>query len=178
MANCLRLLGDFAGALDRYETVFSEFPELIERAPARRHYANALREYRRTPGDHFDAAIERFRRALVLKPDWRSTETDFVWALATDPRANRAHAQAALSITEHESVPFFFSSNPTVRRLDARGAALAAAGRFEEAIAIAERARALAQQGGKKEQNRALEERIARYRGRERYIEPLSPRPG
>lgn len=175
MATCLHRLGDFAGTLDHYESLLVSVPTLIEREPIRRVYATALRAYRRSPGNHFDAAVERYRRALLLDPDWDSVATEMVWALATDPRATRANAEQALAITERESGPFS-SSNPTNPMLRARGAALAAAGRFEEAVATMERALDRARAMENDEEIREFQALMTGYRSRKRYVEKLRPR--
>ena len=107
----------------------------------------------------------------ALSRSIESNLTDLVWALATDPRAEQADADAVVAITEQEPATFSLSADSEPHRLDARGTALAAAHRFDEAVAITEHARELARKVGDASHARLLEQRIARYRERERYVE-------
>ncbi len=171
LANVLYTQGDIEGALDHFES----FSELAKERNAfyvgRILYAETLRAFRRTPEFEFHRAIARYQRARELRPGWKSNLTDLVWALATDPRADQTDAETAVAITEEEVAIFSLSADSQARRLDARGAALAAADRFDEAVAITEHAKALARMVGDASHAHELEERIARYRARERYVE-------
>jgi len=171
LANILYTQGDFEGALDHFESFAELATERNAFYVARLLYAETLRAFLRAPDVEFSAAIARSQRARALRPGWTSNRKDRVWALATDPRAEQAEGEAPVAITEEGPTTFSLAADSQPNRLAARGAALAAAHRFDEAVAIAKHARRLARKVGDAPHAHALEERIARYRAHERYVE-------
>ena len=81
-------------------------------------------------------AIDRFRRALQVRPDWVPAQTQLAWLLATTSNASSSDRRAALTLAEQAVAR---TSDPDAGALDALAAALAANGQFERAVETAER---------------------------------------
>jgi len=137
LAGALHRAGDLAGALDHYEKFFSARADFLEIAESKRVYAVALGDYRAMLDVPLAAAVDRYRRALELRPGWRHLTTELIWALATDPRASRRDGEAAVEIAVRASRARG-AAPASMRRLDAYAAALATAGRFDEAETLLE----------------------------------------
>jgi tetratricopeptide (TPR) repeat protein len=119
--------------------------ELLKEAQPRPAQAEAI------AGDHLlregkiGLAMSHYERALAMEPDLVSALNNFAWALSTAPAAELRNGGRALSLAKRAD-EIAHGRNPVFLRTMA--AALAESGRFDEAIAAAERARqmALAQQ--------------------------------
>ena len=171
LASALAQERDLPEALDHFERAFAISPALLRHRATRSAWAEALRSLVDRKETDFDAAVDRYRRALALRPEWRALQTELVWLLATDPRAGPAHAQEALAITEGEFPLYSASALANTRRLEARAASLAAVGRFPDAVAAAELALEAARGSGERARADALEARIADYRAEKRSVE-------
>ncbi len=106
-------------------------------------------------------AVTRYREALRLSPDFAEAHNNLAWLLATasdpgvrDPGEALRLAERAVALTEGKEANY----------LDTLAAAQAAAGRFGDAAATAERAVALARTNGQKALAAEIEPRLARYR--------------
>ncbi|MCX7722284.1 MAG: tetratricopeptide repeat protein [Verrucomicrobiae bacterium] len=92
-----------------------------------------------------EAAAKYFRIALELKPDWPHPYNNLALILATHPDAKIRNGQEAVALAERACAltewraPLFLST---------LAAAYAEAGRFDDAVRTAERARALAEAAG------------------------------
>ena len=100
-------------------------------------------------------ALAAARAALALRPGWALAMGDVAWILATsddpsirDPRSAAALAEDAAHRTQEKHAGI----------LDTLGAAYAACGRYEEAVAAGEKALALAREGP----DRGFADRVAR----------------
>jgi tetratricopeptide (TPR) repeat protein len=104
-------------------------------------------------------AVALLRRAIALKPGWSEPLNELAWLLATDPDASRRDPASALALADSA-----LAYAPEASTIDTRAAALAALGRFDEAIAAAGRAQALAHAVGDSSLARDVEVRLAGYR--------------
>jgi cytochrome c-type biogenesis protein CcmH/NrfG len=117
----------------------------------------------------FDLAVKSYKQAVKFKPDWVDVINNLAWILAThsdaglrDPQEAVRYARQACKLTKYE--------NPAV--LDTLAAAYAAAGRFDEATAIAQKVLELAQSSKKTELMDGIQDRLRLYQAGRPYIEP------
>ena len=113
------------------------------------------------PGD----AIRHYRNALTLRPGWRHATNDLAWLLATTWKAELRRPEEAVrlieaALREEEYQPSM---------LDTLAAALAAAGRFDEAVTAADRALEIARRDP--ELAGEIRERRERYARGEAHVE-------
>ncbi len=106
-------------------------------------------------------AVEAYRRALELEPRQPTALNNLAWILATakddalrDGAEAVALAEAACALTDRQNAG----------RLDTLAAALAEAGRFDEAIAVAEEGLALANAQNLPDRAAKLKTRLTAYR--------------
>jgi tetratricopeptide (TPR) repeat protein len=102
------------------------------------------------------AAVEQYRAALKSAPDSRDALNQLAWELATDADPAVRNGIEAVELARRATDPFV---TPEPRYLTTLGAALAEAGRFDEAVETATVARQLAVDRNQKEvadQNDAL----------------------
>jgi protein O-mannosyl-transferase len=93
------------------------------------------------------AAIECFRRALQAQPDWPETLNNLAWILAANPEASLRNGTEAVQLAERACKLTGYKEPLMVGTL---AAAYAEAGRFEDAVKTAEKARDLAAAAGLK----------------------------
>ena len=86
-------------------------------------------------------AVEHFRRALSLKPDWPEMLNNLAWLLATHPNDSVRNGAEAVRLAERACQ---LTSGKDPMLLGTLAAAYAETGRFAEAISIGEKARTLA----------------------------------
>jgi protein O-mannosyl-transferase len=94
------------------------------------------------------AAIEQWETALALDANDGNTQSNLVWVLATAPNASLRNGIRAVELAER-ALKLAGGVSPILHRTLA--AAYAEAGRFDDAIATAERGRALAEREGNRE---------------------------
>jgi len=118
-------------------------------------------------------AVTHLKETLRRRPDWLGPMNNLAWFLAThkdsefyDPQEAIRLAQRACKLTEY--------NQPNL--LDTLAAAYAAAGRFPEAVATAERALALARPSQQKEMIEQIQSHVDLYKSSRPYIEKLSDR--
>jgi tetratricopeptide (TPR) repeat protein len=168
LANLVRRDGDASRALALFEEGLSGRPALWQMPNLAKSYALALRAYGRAPGRTLEEALAVYRAALVLRPDWLEVSTELAWILATHPEATPEHGAEAVELA---SAAARATDDRSYFELDKLAAAYAAAGRFDEAIEVGERALALARAAGSAVALRRLGERLALYRAGERFRE-------
>jgi tetratricopeptide (TPR) repeat protein len=128
-------------------------------------YVN-LASLRRARGET-DEAVATVRGGLERLPEDTSLLRELIWTLATAPDAGPDEAAEALQVAARLLEQ---SGDPDAAALDAVAAAHAAAGQFDEARAIAERALARAEADGQQGRAAEIEERLALYRSDRRFV--------
>ena len=106
------------------------------------------------------AAVREFREALRLHADWPEALRDLALLLATHPDASVRDPTEALRLAS-SAADLSGQADPFI--LAALAAAYAAGGRFEEAIATAEKAESLATDGAP-DLREFIRERLSLYR--------------
>lgn len=114
-------------------------------------------------------AVAVYRDALRAQPDASDVLAEFAWFLATTPVAEFRDAIEAVRLAER-ACELTRQEHPGA--LGALDAALAAAGRFEEAIAAARKSRAWATMAGNERLVTAASERIKLYESGQPYRQP------
>jgi len=97
-----------------------------------------------------DEALLHFQKALAIEPDFAAAHdsaenNNFAWSLATNPEAGKRNGALAVTLAEGACRRTHYQVTVMVGTL---AAAYAEAGRFEEAIATAQKAITLARQNG------------------------------
>jgi len=114
--------------------------------------------------------IEHLRAAIALEPGSRGLRERLAWRLATRERAEASQREEALRLAEA-------LVEETARRdahaLDTLAAALAAAGRYDDAVLVAAEADDLASRRDQRELAAAIRERLALYRAGRAWIESV-----
>ena len=123
-------LAEAVTPLERAVQLNPTFPE------ARYNLARVLAGLQR-----YSEAIAQLRAALGARPDWTDALAQLSWLLATHPDAAVRNADEAIRLASRAAE---LSGRKDASVLDSLGAAYAAAGRFEEAVASAEAAEKLA----------------------------------
>ncbi len=190
LADTLMSAGRLAEAVPRYEQAVALEPSLPEARNnlgaalwRRGDYARAERELREAlrlrPGyaeAYFNlghlavrtgdiaAAGRNFRQAAAAKPDWGLAATTAAWVLATAADPNTRAPRDAVELAERAVA---LTARRDARALDVLGVALASAGRFDEAVAAARAALALATPP----LSTAVAARLALFERREAYVD-------
>ena len=108
-----------------------------------------------------EEAVAHYNEAIRLKPDWPEPLNDLAWLLATYPRAELRNGVQAVELAERACRLTTFKEARFLGTLDA---AYAEAGRFPEAITIAEQAKSTALAAGEKSTAEQADERLKLYR--------------
>ncbi len=153
LGQALRMAGRVDEAVEAYRRLIALTPR---DAQAHQALAHAL-----LGSGRLNEALASYREALRLDPDDLGSRNGVAWILATHPDPAARDARAAIAMAE-ENVRRAEHGSPGL--LDTLAAAYAAAGRFEDAIAVAERALAMAGAGGAPGAASGIRQRLARYR--------------
>ena len=113
-------------------------------------------------------AVTHLKETLRLRPDWLDPVNNLAWFLATHKDSEFYDPQEAVRLA-YRACELGGYNQPNL--LDTLAAAYAAAGRFSEAIATAERALALAQSSQQKELIEQIQNRLDLYKASHPYIE-------
>jgi tetratricopeptide (TPR) repeat protein len=113
-------------------------------------------------------AIEHYSEAVRLRPEFLTAANNRAGLLASAEAESLRNPDAALRLAQR-SARLTRHLDPPV--LDTLAAAYAASGRFEEAVAAAERGVALAREAGDRELADQIAQRLALYRQGEAYRE-------
>jgi tetratricopeptide (TPR) repeat protein len=114
-------------------------------------------------------AIKQYRTALALTPDLTQALNNLAWALATDRDATNRNGAEAVQLAEKACN---LTARGTPVMVGTLAAAYAEAGRFKEAIATAQEARALAQAAGQPEVAQKNRQLLKLYQSGRPYHEP------
>ena len=135
---------------------------------ARYFLATALVELAQTR----DAAAE-YRQVLKLNPHMQPAQNNLAWILATDPNPELRNGAEAVQLAEQLCQQTDYRAPAFLATL---AAAYAEAGRFDEAVATAEKARTLALDAGDTGLAGKNASRLELYRAGRPYRELVSPR--
>jgi protein O-mannosyl-transferase len=119
-------------------------------------------------GKLLDEAVKHFTEAMRIKPDWSDPVNNLAWLLAThkdkefyNPKEAVRFAMRACELDDYKQP----------RSLDTLAAASAAAGRFSEAVASAEKAVDLALSLGQEQLKEEIKNRLLLYKNGQSYTE-------
>jgi hypothetical protein len=154
----LQRAGKIQKAIEQYEQALRIWPDYAEA-----HYN--LGVCREKTGQVREG-IAQYEDALRLKPDLIAAQNDLAWSLATHTPAEGGDPVRAVALAQ-EVGERAGTGLPTY--LDTLAAAYAAAGRFSDAIATAEKAIDLARAGGQPDLAARIEARLELYRRGQAY---------
>jgi len=126
-----------------------------------------------------DEAITHYQKALQIKPDSVDVLNNLAWLLATCPDAHLRDGVQAVKYAGQACELTHYGVTPLVGTL---AAAYAEAGRFDDAIAAAQKACTLASAAGEQDLLKRNQELLALYRAHQPYHEaaekfvPIAPR--
>jgi tetratricopeptide (TPR) repeat protein len=120
----------------------------------------------------FQDALGHYLAALQLKPDSPDVLNNLAWLLATCPDAQLRNGAQAVGYAERACELTHHGVTPIVGTL---AAAYAGAGRFDEAIATAQKACALAEKQGEQDLLKRNQELLALYLQHQPYHETTKP---
>lgn len=149
----LARLGRVKEAIEQYRHALRLEPDLAE---THFNLGVALEQIGRIP-----EAIEHYDQAVRFRPGYTEAENNLAWLLATLPLAEGGNPARALALARHTCE---LTRNRVAPYLDTLAAAYAAVGRFNDAIATAERAVELARSAGQAQTVREIETHLDLYR--------------
>jgi protein O-mannosyl-transferase len=109
-----------------------------------------------------EEAAAQFEQALRINPDLIEPLNNLAWLLATLPPTHGGNAARAVDLAQRASV---LSNNRAPSELNTLAVAYAATGRFDAAVAAAQKAVDLARSTGQTELAKQIEARLELYRG-------------
>jgi Tfp pilus assembly protein PilF/mono/diheme cytochrome c family protein len=157
----LQVQGKLDDALSQYREavrIRSDYPDA--------HYGIALVLKRQ---GRMPEAIQQYREALRLRPDWPAVLLELGWTLATAAEAGLRQPDEALRLAERGSE---LTRPETSAALEVFAAALASAGRFDQAVETAQRALALATAVHDDQAAGRIRDRLALYERHQPFREP------
>lgn len=186
--------GDFAGAVELFEAnlrirgdhfdshygLGTDLLEIGRPEDAVRHLRRAIalrpddaRTYKKlarvlADGAAFEEAITVLRDATARLPGDASVADRLAWHLATCPDETIRQADAALTIARHVCER---TSYRVPRALDTLAVCLAAVGRHDEAIGVAQQARLAAQKKGDRDLVTQIDAHLSRFREGKPHLE-------
>jgi tetratricopeptide (TPR) repeat protein len=116
-----------------------------------------------------DEAVENYRQTLTIDANQPGATNTLAWLLATHKESKYYDPQQAIRLVEKACNP---AISPDAATLDTLAAAYAAAGRFQQAVIIAEQALRLAESSNQQEQAQEIQNRLSLYKESKPYIEP------
>jgi arylsulfatase A-like enzyme/Flp pilus assembly protein TadD len=123
--------------------------------------AHALNSKGRTEG-----AITHFREALRIKPNWEKPMNSLAWILATHSQDNLRNPAEAIQLAERACE---LANQKNAGFLDTLAAAYAAAGRYDDAVATAEKAVRLTASDDNKQRHDTIKSRLQLYKSHQPY---------
>ena len=153
LAIALEQAGNLKDAIGHFEQAVRIKPDY-----AKAHYNLALVLIRQ---GKVREAVRQYEQVMRIKPDSAEVENNLAWLLATFTPADGGDPVRAVALAQHSCE---LTGNPVPRHVDTLAAAYAAAGRFSEAIATAQKAIELARSTGQTQLGREIENRLQLYR--------------
>jgi tetratricopeptide (TPR) repeat protein len=166
MAEARSNLGYVLLQLGRVDEAITNFQKALDIEKNYQVYYNLGYAYRRN--GMATNAIACYRKAIDLQPAFIPAQTDLAWMLATWPEASVRNGGEAVAIAEQLNR---LSGRPNPKILRTLAAAYAEAGRFDEAIATAQKACALASESADPELLKRSQELLALYLKHQPYHE-------
>ncbi len=160
LGNALLQKGRVDEAIAQYQTALQINPDY---AGTCYNLGNALLQKGRV-----DEAITYFQKALQIKPDSVDVLNNLAWLLATCPDAHIRDGIQAVKYAEHACELTHYGATPLVGTL---AAAYAEAGQYDDAMATAQKACALASAAGERELLETNQKLLALYRAHQPYHE-------
>jgi tetratricopeptide (TPR) repeat protein len=111
-------------------------------------------------------AIRRYEEASRIKPEFAAAQSNLAWLLATLPPSEGGDGVRAVALAERACQ---LTDNRAAVSLDTLAAAYAATGRFDEAVATAQKAMSLARTANQPNLARDIEARLELYRSGQAY---------
>lgn len=159
--------GQYARAVDVLQVLVSEAgaPDDDLVPQARHALAAALARSAGELSQRHDwaAAITLLREGVVMLPESAGLTNELAWLLATCPEPALRNGDEAVKLARHAAE---LAGDNNCNELDTLAAAFAEAGRFDEAIATAERALEIAKRTGPAELETQIAERLRQLRTR------------
>jgi tetratricopeptide (TPR) repeat protein len=150
------------GEAEKAARQFGLVLELEPRFAAAHYGLGIIRQVQR----RMPEALEHWREAARLAPEWPDPLTNLAWALATDPHPEMRDGPEAVKLATRAGG---LSGTNNVRVLDTLAAAYAEAGRFAEASSTARQAQAAAAVQGQKDLGEQIQQRLALYGSNQPY---------
>ncbi|MGD0651499.1 MAG: tetratricopeptide repeat protein [Verrucomicrobiia bacterium] len=166
LGNILARQGKLAEAVAEYQAALRIRPTNVE---AHYNMGNALASQGRVA-----EAMAEYRETLRLKPDWPPALGKLAWILATDGNASFRNAGEAVQLAERLCA---FTGYQQAEAMDVLAAACAEAGRFNDAVRVAEKAVELSNAAGQQELARQIQERLQLYLAGRPYRTGAVPAP-
>ena len=126
------------------------------------------------PAGKSGGGSQGIKKALHLLPDYPEALNSLAWMLASHPQADTQDGNDAVNLAARASQLTLYQQAPEIETL---AAAYAAAGRFDEAVATAQRAYDLAVAQGRKHLAAQCLEMHELFRSHRPYREPVPRRP-
>jgi tetratricopeptide (TPR) repeat protein len=149
----LRRMDRIQEAIEHYEQALRLRPDFVD---AHNNLGNALLQR-----GNLTEAVQHFEQAARLEPDFAVAQNKLAWVLATLGPADGGDPVRAVTLAQRACE---LTGNRVAACLDTLAVAYAAAGRFSEAIATAQKAIELARSAGQPELVREIEARLLLYR--------------
>jgi tetratricopeptide (TPR) repeat protein len=159
----LQQAGRNAEAIEHYRAALDIDPHIAE---ARYNLGTLLEQAGNVP-----ETIRCYERALQLKPDFPEAQNSLARLLATISLSDGGAPSRAVELAQRVCAP---SGNRTAGYLDTLAIAYAATGRFDDAVATAQKAVELARADGKAQLANDIQARLELYRSGHPY-HPTSP---
>ncbi|MEN6557345.1 MAG: tetratricopeptide repeat protein, partial [Thermoguttaceae bacterium] len=160
-------LGVALAACGRNDDAIDEFRKVLQRRPTLTDAHFNLGALLSERGD-FEEALAHWCEAIRQRPDDVGALDQAAWTLATCPKASVRNGAEAIQLARR-AVELSGGRDPT--RLDTLGAAMAEAGRFDEAQAIARQAIRLATEQHQTDLVRSVRIRLSLYEKKQPYRE-------
>jgi Tfp pilus assembly protein PilF len=110
--------------------------------------------------EEMPAAIDHWRKAVALRPNWVEVLNNLAWHLATQPNRELRNGSEALELAQR-AVELTGQKDPEV--LDTLAAAYAELGQYHQAAETVRRAMVLAEASGQTNLLAGLQEQLLRY---------------
>ena len=161
LGNALRRAGKIEEAIAHYEQAVRLKPDYPE---AQCGLGNALEQTGR-----LQEAMGQWEQALRYQPDYPEAQNNLAWVMATETPAEGGDPARAVTLAERACE---LTNNRVAAYLDTLAVAYAAAGRFNDAIAVAQKAIGLAKAAGQSQLVEDIELHMKLYRAGRAYRAP------